>query len=306
MTAIAKPLLGKIIIQGVIRTLTGLHIGTSKEVLEIGGLDNLILREPVTQEPYIPGSSLKGKLRSLLEKKVASEKTDPSSFFSRNIGRAEYPVYIHVCDTKESAATCPVCRLFGSSAARREAGSNFPSRLRIRDAFLTTDTKKKLKNAETDLLYAELKFENALDRITAAANPRPVERVPPRSDFAFEIIYDVESVADVQPDLEHLLCAMSLLENDALGGHGSRGSGKVKFFVYLLEGKKAEYYRQEQTELVKRPIDERAKRQQFEQLAQQDDWEEVDTKSGQELFYSLDRVKTKVGEIAQFFQAVSG
>ncbi|MEM4413278.1 MAG: type III-A CRISPR-associated RAMP protein Csm3 [Candidatus Caldarchaeum sp.] len=296
MTAIAKPLLGKVILQGVIRTLTGLHIGTSKEVLEIGGLDNLIVREPVTQEPYIPGSSLKGKLRSLLEKKVAPEQfsSNPSGFFKRNIGRSAYPIYIHVCDNKESAANCSVCRLFGSSAAQDEAGSNFPSRLRVRDAFLTTYTKTKLEAAETDLLYAELKFENALDRITAAAHPRPIERVPPRSDFAFEIVYDVESQADVQPDLENLLLTMSLLEDDALGGSGSRGSGKVKFFVYLLEGKKAEAYRQEQANLVKKAIDKRL------------DQQAPDVESTVERLPTLEVVKAKVQEIARFFQAVSG
>lgn len=305
MTAIAKPLLGKVILQGVIRTLTGLHIGTSKEVLEIGGLDNLIVREPVTQEPYIPGSSLKGKLRSLLEKKVAPERSsaDPTLFFldpkqrqngmGRNIGRRGYPVNIHVCPNNEKAVVCPVCRLFGSSAAQDESGSNFPSRLRVRDAFLTTYTKTKLEAAETDLLYAELKFENALDRITAAANPRPIERVPPRSDFAFEIVYDVESQADVQPDLENLLLTMSLLEDDALGGSGSRGSGKVKFFVYLLEGKKAEAYRQEQAGLVKKAIDEK-----FDQQAS-------DAESKAEQLPTLEKAKANVREIVQFFQAVS-
>lgn len=293
MTAVAKPLLGKVILQGVIRTLTGLHIGTSKEVLEIGGLDNLILREPVTQEPYIPGSSLKGKLRSLLEKKEASSR-DPASFFSRNIGRRAYPVYIHVCDNKESAASCAVCRLFGSSASQNEGGSNFPARLRVRDAFLTAYTKTKLEAAETDLPYAELKFENALDRITAAANPRPIERVPPRSDFAFEIIYDVESVADIQLDLENLLCAMSLLEDDALGGSGSRGSGKVKFYIYALYAKKAEAYRQEQANLVKKAIDEK-----FDQQT-------PDAKSKAEQLPILEKAKAKIHEIVQFFQAVSG
>ncbi len=302
MTTIAKPLLGKVLLRGIIRTMTGLHIGTSKEVLEIGGLDNLILREPVSQEPYIPGSSLKGKLRSLLEKKVAPElyPNAPSSFFARNVGRSAYPIYIHVCPTKESAVTCPVCRLFGSSAAQDEAGSNFPSRLRVRDAFLTTYTKKKLENAETDLLYAELKFENALDRITAAANPRPIERVPPHSDFAFEIVYDVESEADVQPDLENLLCTMSLLEDDAMGGYGSRGSGKVKFYVYALQAKKAEAYRQERDGLVRKAIDQDA---QFEKLSQQDGWQDAENKAGQ--LISLDGAKAKVPEIVRFFRAIS-
>lgn len=296
MTAIAKPLLGKIILQGVIRTLTGLHIGTSKEVLEIGGLDNLIVREPVTQEPYIPGSSLKGKLRSLLEKKVAPElcPSAPMSFFGRNIGSIAHPVHIHVCPHKEAAANCPVCRLFGSSAAQDEAGSNFPSRLRVRDAFLTAYTKTKLENAETDLLYAELKFENALDRITAAANPRPIERVPPRSDFAFEIIYDVESGTDIQQDLENLLCTMSLLEDDALGGSGSRGSGKVKFYIYALHAKQAEAYRQEQADLVKKAIDEKP------------DQQALDVESTVEQLPTLEAVKAKVQEIVQFFQAVPG
>ncbi len=260
---VAKPLLGKVKLAGIIRTLTGLHIGASKEILEIGALDLPVVRDPVTQEPYIPGSSLKGKMRSLLERKVAIEEhpNNPASFFFRNIGTQAYPIKIHVCPNNERAQACPVCRLFGSSAGKDEngkehPGSNFPSRLKVRDAYLTPYTRETLARAETGLLFTEIKFENALDRITAAANPRRIERVPPGSDFRFELIYDVEEVGQLQGDLENLFSALRLLEEDALGGHGSRGSGKVAFYVSTLIGKKAEAYRREEAALITKAVEQ--------------------------------------------------
>ncbi len=242
---LARPLLGKIVIRGVVRALTGLHVGGSKGVIEIGGLDNPVIKDPVTQEPYIPGSSLKGKLRSLLERKVAEEEqpNNPAEFFNRDIGRRGYSIKIHAHGEKTAAAGCSVCRLFGSSADSQHRGSNFPARLRVRDALLAPHTRAKLDNAETHLPFTEIKYENALDRITAAANPRPLERVPPRSDFAFEIVYDVENPEEVKEDLENLLLTMGLLEDDALGGSGSRGSGKIKFYFCGFTALKSDYYK---------------------------------------------------------------
>lgn len=110
---ISKSLLGKIVIKGIIHTLTGLHIGAGRESIEIGALENTVLVDPVTKQPYIPGSSIKGKMRSLLERRIATEKDDPSKFFKRSLNG----VNIHVCDSKEEAYNCPVCRLFGSSGS---------------------------------------------------------------------------------------------------------------------------------------------------------------------------------------------
>ncbi len=257
---IKKPLLGKVILRGVIHTLSGLHIGTSKEVLEIGSVDLAVVREPVTKEPYIPGSSLKGKLRSLLEKKIAGEKGN-EDFFNRNIGTARFRINIHACESKEKAFECNVCRLFGTSAGpdSKDKTSNFPARLKFRDSYFTKYTKEELERAETGYLYTEVKFENALDRVTAASNPRQIERVPVGSDFAFEVVYDVEAIEHVEEDLKNLLFAFSTLEDDYLGGHGSRGSGKVKVYFSEVIAKKADAYKLGETDgLVMREKAERA------------------------------------------------
>ena len=63
-----KPLLGKLQFKSVILVETGLHIGGGGENLNIGGLDKPIIRDPLTQYPYLPGTSIKGKLRSILER----------------------------------------------------------------------------------------------------------------------------------------------------------------------------------------------------------------------------------------------
>jgi len=246
---VTRPLLGKVKLAGILRTLTGLHIGASKEVLEIGALDLPVVKNAVTQEPYIPGSSLKGKLRSLCERQMP-EAQNPTSFFKRNIGRAAYPINIHVCDTKEQAAACQVCRLFGASGGPRDPGSNFPARLKVRDAYFTNYTREHLEQVDTGLLYTEIKYENALDRITAAANPRQIERVPPGSDFCFELIYDVEQPEELELDLQTLFQVCKLLEEDALGGHGSRGSGKVTFAVTTFTARKTAAYKREEAHLV--------------------------------------------------------
>ncbi len=214
-----KPILGKVIVSAIIHCHTGLHIGASKENLEIGAIDSPVVRDPITREPYIPGSSLKGKMRSLLEKVL---RLPPN----RNGGTQKNPIWRHECDTKDQAKNCKLCRLFGSTG--KEGGGNWPSRLIVRDAFLTTDSLKKLEEIDTGLLYTEWKWENSLDRVTAAANPRQLERVPRGTEFKFEMAYTVESKDDLEEDLKNIKTALKLLEMDYLGGHGSRGYGQVE------------------------------------------------------------------------------
>jgi len=201
-----KPLLGKVIIRGKIFCETGLHIGAARESLEIGGLDAPVIRDPLSREPYIPGSSLKGKMRSLLEKK---ERKPFNRYGGQNVWR-------HECTDPK----CSVCRLFGSTGGKE--GDNLPARLIVRD----------------------WKFENSLDRITAASNPRQIERVPKGSEFSFEIVYNVETgdKDEVKEDLNNILDLLNLLQDDYLGGHGSRGYGKVKFKVETFEGRKIDFY----------------------------------------------------------------
>lgn len=228
-----KNLIGKIRITGKIKCLTGLHIGASKENVEIGSIDSPVVRDPVTREPYIPGSSIKGKMRSLLEKALAIKLGIMGQNKRRNIGTASNPVWIHVCDDAGDAITCPICRLFGSTG--KNGGKNFPARLIIRDAYLTKESVEKLNDIDTGLQYTEWKFENAIDRVTSAANPRQLERVPKGAEFEFEIIYNVEDVKTLSEDLDNLNIVFELLRLDALGGHGSRGYGKVEINFESIE-----------------------------------------------------------------------
>jgi CRISPR-associated protein Csm3 len=232
-----KPLQGKVLLNGTVKCVTGLHIGASKDNLDIGGIDAPVLRDPITREPYIPGSSLKGKLRSLFERRWGME-------YNRHSGQG---VYRHECVNP----ACQVCRLFGAAGGRD--GDNIPARLIVRDSLLTPDSKTRLESIDTGLQYTEWKFENALDRITAAANPRQLERVPADAEFSFQLVYNVEATdqAETHEDLVHVLETLSLLEDDYLGGHGSRGYGKIQFALHDLSGRKVEYYGAETEEKQK-------------------------------------------------------
>lgn len=206
-------LYGRVIIEGEIRALSGLHIGRGKESISVGGIDNAIIREPISGNPYIPGSSLKGKLRSL------AEKATPTAMQNQPVGR---DVFMHTCD----APDCPVCRIFGAPA---EMAGDAPTRLVVRDIPLTPDSLIKLKASEAGSNLTEIKYEASIDRVTAKANPRPLERVPAESVFGpFQMVFSVYKPADAKL-LKKLTHYMELLEEDYLGGSGSRGSGKIQF-----------------------------------------------------------------------------
>ena len=215
----------KVVLEGEMKVLTGLHVGSAAAGLQIGSIDAPVVRDPVSRYPYIPGSSLKGKLRSLVE---ASKGLQPNREGGRDIKR-------HECDDRADALDCPVCRVFGSTG--KESGNkNHPARLIVSgDLLLTEDSEKKLEAVDTGLMYTEWKFENTLDRITSAAMPRQIERIPAGAVFGFRLIYDEREEAErpeddfLNEDIRNLLTALRLLEDDALGGHGSRGYGRVKF-----------------------------------------------------------------------------
>jgi len=237
-----KPMLGKVILAGTMSCETGLHIGAQGGNAEIGGMDNPVVRDPVTRQPYVPGSSLKGKLRALLERSLDKD-------FNH---RGAQDIYRHEC----TDTSCKVCRLMGSSG-KEEKGKviPIPARLLVRDLFLTPESVTELERIDTGLLYTEWKVENNLDRITSAANPRPMERVPAGAEFRFEIIYTVEAPADVAEDLTHLFHALALLEDDALGGSGSRGYGKVRFQITTLKARGIAAYGGDKTaELVRQVV----------------------------------------------------
>ena len=198
---------GKFIITGKIKVLTGLHIGTSGDFSAIGAVDNIVIRDTVTNKPIIPGSSLKGKMRYLLSR---TKYNDNSTLTMPSI-------------KKESDN---IKRLFGSSEKPITL-----SRLQFCDMLLRE--KDYGRDVEFDLPYTEIKYENTIDRGTSVANPRQQERVPAGSEFDFRLIYNVENTEkmeeEVKQDFENILLMFELLEDDYLGGHGTRGYGRVKF-----------------------------------------------------------------------------
>jgi len=218
-------------LRGTLRCVTGLRIGGSAEMIEIGGLDNPIIKHPLTGLPYVPGSSLKGKMRALLELRL--DKIDPRPEVdgrrNRNYGEVHKPARHGGwnCD----GANCSICRIFGSNAGEGELG---PGRLIVRDAYLTGEWETKI---EERLLegepVTEIKYENTINRITAMANPRQMERVPAGVEFAFEIGYRVFDTGDGgATDREmfgRVIEGLRLVEADTLGGSGSRGYGRVSF-----------------------------------------------------------------------------
>lgn len=192
----------KIIYTGTIVLKTGLHIGGTNTALNIGGPDKFVVRNPITQLPYIPGSSLKGKMRSLIE--LAYGETDNGSV------------------TKDPNTKAG--KLFGLSS---DIENGHPSRIIVRDG--------ELKNPEelnnTDLLYTESKTEVNINRITAEPNPRTFERVPAGAKFNLEMVLNFFD-GDNEDELRNTIKdAIRLLEDDYLGGNGSRGYGQVKIIL---------------------------------------------------------------------------
>ena len=201
---------GKFIITGKIKVLTGLHIGTSGDFSAIGAVDNIVIRDTVTNKPIIPGSSLKGKMRYLL-------------------ARTKYNTSTELKDIKEECQK--IKRLFGSSGNKEKKEPITLSRLQFCDMLLSE--KEYERDVEFDLPYTEIKYENTIDRVTGVANPRQQERVPAGSEFDFRMIYNVENTQnmeeEVKCDFENIFLMFELLEDDYLGGHGTRGYGRVKF-----------------------------------------------------------------------------
>ncbi|NSW52343.1 MAG: type III-A CRISPR-associated RAMP protein Csm3 [Anaerolineae bacterium] len=222
---------GRIILLMNIKALSGLHIGGSSSGLEIGGVDNPVIRDAVSQQPYIPGSSLKGKMRSQLEKFMGLRQNN-------TMGNR---VTIHTCNTQADYADCDLCQIFGVPG---EVDATGPTRLVVRDVRMTDHSVSALQNAQTDLAYTELKTEVSIDRVTSAASPRNIERVPAGTDFGpAEMVFTLYSKEDLKL-FKHILEGLQLLEDDYLGGSGSRGSGKIAFTDIKLTGRNRKDYNQ--------------------------------------------------------------
>lgn len=219
------------IISGEIICQTGLHIGGSNDNIDIGGSDNVVIRDSVSGLPFIPGSSLKGKLRSLLE---LSDKESAQS----------------VIDNKGDPSTDPnvvATQIFGVSADKGK-GLSFPTRIIVRDSFPTDESKKLWDDQEDIARGTEVKWENTLNRIDSSANPRNVERIPKGSSFNFEIVFSVYD--EDNENMPSLLEAMALLEDNYLGGSGSRGYGKIIFDKIKVSKRGQDYYKEAQEEEI--------------------------------------------------------
>lgn len=202
---------GKILIEGKLEVVTGLHIGGASSFAAIGAVDSPVVRNSRDNQPMIPGSSLKGKMRSLLARQRNQK-------ISGNMDEDEEGIL----------------RLFGSA----KNGNVRVGRLIFSDLFL----------AEQDSLDSpvEVKFENSINRLTAVANPRQLERVIPGTQFNLKLLYELKDTTDrekekhaeyykgaeeewILKDFQSLIDGMKLLELDYLGGSGTRGYGQVQF-----------------------------------------------------------------------------
>lgn len=233
--------LGKLIIEGEIQCQTGLHIGAGKGSLEIGGADNPVVKDAFGI-PYIPGSSLRGRLRSLLEQTLGLAIPSELVYLSKRKGQE---VRIHHSDRPDD----DVCVIFGRNPGRVEkvsgetieAATATPARLTVYDAPLVVDSITPQMRENLDDELTELKSENAVDRITSQANPRTLERVPAGARFRLRMVLDVLCPED-KPLLGRVAEALRLLEDDALGGGGSRGNGRITFSGLTLTWRSKDYY----------------------------------------------------------------
>ncbi|MCP4351449.1 MAG: type III-A CRISPR-associated RAMP protein Csm3 [Desulfobacterales bacterium] len=248
----------KIFVSGTLTNLTGMHIGGNSTEMSIGGADSIVVRNPLTNHPYIPGSSLRGKMRSLLERIRGEMTIDLEKPGERQV---KYQVKF-VKDLEEPLSEGAKLKSAGPSTSPEALSSKFfgvavdkheserpedviPQRLVVRDAELLNP--KKLEEAKnTDMPLTEVKTEVAIDRITSKANPRQIERVPAGAEFGFQFILNLFGEDDETGYVNLLFQCMELLQDDYLGGHGGRGYGRVRFELRQdgITCKTAEDYRE--------------------------------------------------------------
>lgn len=238
MTINTLQLTKKIFIEGEIELLTGMHIGGSSLGLSIGGADKVVVRNPMTNLPYIPGSSLKGKMRSLLEKShglITPKQNEKKEWVGK------------LCENPKE----DIVQLFGFAADAKESSETYaPTRLTVRDGSLV-NIDDLAESEHTDMYCTEIKTEVSIDRLTSAANPRNFERVPAGARFKLDLVLDIYNVdasgtadgsrADRFVGL--LREGLQLIEDDYIGGQGSRGYGQVRFRIRSVRERTADAYR---------------------------------------------------------------
>lgn len=209
--------------------ITGLRIGAGDAEMHIGGVDNTVIKHPLTNVPYIPGSSLKGKMRSLLEWRSGAVQDSP-------LGVGDYK---GAGGTQQTEIKC-ILQLFGIGGgdAKNNASTvaDFgPTRLAFWDCPLEANWEQEVR--DNNQLFTEVKSENSINRISGVAdNPRNTERVPAGAKFDFRLSLK-QLAGDDSALLETVLQGLKLIELDSLGGSGSRGYGKVRFDGLKINGK---------------------------------------------------------------------
>jgi CRISPR-associated protein Csm3 len=214
-----KKLEGKIVLK------SGLHIGSGNMEMHIGGTDSPVIKHPHTLEPYIPGSSLKGKVRSLLEMESGLMIYTGGEVVSGKILQKDEVKNNSELKSKAEA----ILKIFGSSGADKDDESMFgPTRVSFADCYLDDDWRKKAK--DNRWLLTEEKSENVINRIEGTAeHPRFIERVTEGAKFNFLLTFKILEEGDSELFDDVLLKGLKLLEMDALGGNGSRGYGRIAF-----------------------------------------------------------------------------
>lgn len=234
-------LAGKLVIDASLVCLTGLHIGAGKGSLEIGGADNPVVKDAFGR-PYVPGSSLRGRLRSLLEQAHGLAVPSELVYLSKRRGQ---DVRIHQSDRPDDE----ICLLFGRSPLKLErvqggevsTHNASPARLTVYDAQLDPDSITPQMRENLDDELTEVKSENAIDRITSAASTRTLERVPAGARFQVRMVVDILCEED-KALVARVAEGLRLLEDDTLGGGGSRGSGRVRFANLKLRWRGRSHY----------------------------------------------------------------
>lgn len=219
-----KKLQGKIVLK------SGLHIWAGNTEMHIGGMDYPVVKHPHTNDPYIPGSSLKGKIRALLELKCGLVPySDGGPVNNGTLKKVRDKIGL------ESDCTS-ILKLFGSSGAEAdETGTIGPTRLLFSDCYLDEGWKKTA--GDRRYLLTEVKSENSINRISGTAlDPRFTERVPEGTVFSFCLTCRILKEGDEDIFEKYVLDGLKLLELDALGGSGSRGYGRVQFTDLSLDG----------------------------------------------------------------------
>lgn len=206
-------------VTGTITLKSGLHIGAGNTEMRIGGTDSPVVTHPHSGLPYIPGSSLKGKIRSLLEMR--------SGLMAKTKGSPINGALFGDLKGDERAEARRILRFFGASAADSAEGAEIgPTRASFADCFINQKCRDDI--IADNLAFTEVKSENSIDRIKGVAqHPRFIERVP--AGMVFDFAVTIKKMEGDEDLLSLFLEGCRLLELDALGGSGSRGYGRVQF-----------------------------------------------------------------------------